>query len=76
MNIFWVMIIAVFMNGELIDAGLLADAAGEVHFSTEKECIEVKDEIPSLLADFFPPGIKYEVECVKIEELPKSGARI
>lgn len=76
MNIFWVMIIAVFMNGELIDAGLLSDGAGEVHFSTEKECIKFKAEMPILLADFFPPGTEYEVECVKIEELPKSGARI
>ena len=76
MNIFWVMIIAVFMNGELVDAGLLSDAEGEVHFSNAGECIKFKAEMPILLADFFPPGTTYEMECVKIEELPKGGARI
>ena len=76
MNIFWVMIIAVFMNGELIDAGLLADADGEVHFFNAEECIKFKDKITISLADFFPPGTKYAMDCVKIEELPKGGARI
>ena len=76
MNVFWVMIIAVFMNGELIDAGLLQDGPDEARFSTKEECTKIIPILPEALADFFPPGTKYEMECVKIEELPKGGARI
>ena len=76
MNIFWVMIIAVFMNGELVDAGPLSFGEEETRFYKEEECIKFKTEVPILLADYFPPEAEYQVECVKIEELPKGGAKI
>ena len=76
MNIFWVMVITVFLNGDLLDAGLLAQDGEDVRFTDQAECVEVTVLVPKVLADYYPPNVTYNMECVQIEEFPKGGANI